>query len=231
MHIRIYRFRKEYRTKGRLFLLSVFLLCFMFIPRSNRTFIFSYFSRKCINDQQVYSRKLDDRIVDYSALARLSGIGKSASAADIRKKASAGLLTKVRSTKYYKIQDLTHSYPYLTRDSKKLLEEIGRRFCDKIEKEGYKGSKCIVTSLTRTTQNVRSLGRSNVNVSENSPHLNGNAFDISYMHFKFRKFFITECDKWYMKEALAEVIYQLRKENKCWATYEKNQGCFHVVAR
>jgi hypothetical protein len=34
-----------------------------------------------------------------------------------------------------------------------------------------------------------------------------------------------------MKEALAEVIWELREEKKCWATYEKSQGCFHVVSR
>jgi len=34
-----------------------------------------------------------------------------------------------------------------------------------------------------------------------------------------------------MKEALAEVIWQLRQEKKCWAKYELQQGCFHVVSR
>lgn len=34
----------------------------------------NYFSRKCINHQQIYSKKLTDRIPDYSAQARLSGI-------------------------------------------------------------------------------------------------------------------------------------------------------------
>jgi len=85
--------------------------------------------------------------------------------------------------------------------------------------------------MTRTSENVRGLGRYNSNASENSPHLNGNAFDISYAQFSFIKLNVTECDKWYMKEALAEVIWQVRKENQCWATYERNQGCFHIVSR
>ncbi len=33
------------------------------------------------------------------------------------------------------------------------------------------------------------------------------------------------------KEALAEVIWDLREEGKCWATYEVKQSCFHVVSR
>jgi hypothetical protein len=46
----------------------------------------------------------------------------------------------------------------------------------------------------------------------------------------FRKLYVTECDKWYMKEALAEVIWHLKEEKKSWATYERKQGCFHVVS-
>jgi hypothetical protein len=73
--------------------------------------------------------------------------------------------------------------------------------------------------------------RYNSNSSENSPHLYGNTFDISYKRFIVRKLFLTNCDHKYLKEALAEVIWQLRNEKRCWATYERMQNCFHVVAR
>lgn len=85
--------------------------------------------------------------------------------------------------------------------------------------------------MTRTTEEFNRLRKYNSNASENTPHYYGNALDISYVRFSARKWFITDCDKYYLKEALAEVIWQLRKEKKCWATYEINQGCFHVVAR
>ena len=85
--------------------------------------------------------------------------------------------------------------------------------------------------MTRTTEGVKKLRGSNSNASENSPHFYGNAFDISYVNFLARKWYVTECDKYYLKEALAEVIWQLKSEKKCWATYEINQGCFHVVSR
>jgi hypothetical protein len=126
---------------------------------------------------------------------------------------------------------MAHSYPYLTRDSRRLLDEIGRRFKKKVKGDGLMGSRFIVTSMTRTSEKIKRLGKTNTNTSDNSPHLNGIAFDISYARFSFRKLYVTECDKWYMKEALAEVIWQMRQEKKCWATYERNQGCFHVVAR
>jgi len=231
MRIRRIRVRKEYRLKFRLFLLSLLLICLIFIPQSNRAFLANFFSRKCNNYQQVYSKKLNDRIVDYSAQARLTGISTAYNEGDIRERIIDRELLKVRSGRNYRIEEMKNSYPYLTRDSKKLLRKIGRNFRKKINKEGFKGSKFIITSMTRTKENAKVLGRSNINVSENSPHLNGNAFDISYARFSIRKFKVTDCDKWYMKEALAEVIYQLRQENECWATYEKQQGCFHVVSR
>lgn len=140
-------------------------------------------------------------------------------------------LRKVRNNRYYIVGDLTYSYPYLTGESRKLLNEIGRRFKERMNDEGLKGSRFIITSMTRTSENLRRLGRMNGNVSENSPHLNGNAFDISYANFSIFKFKVTECDKWFMKEALAEVIFELKKEKRCWATYERQQGCFHVVSR
>ncbi|MFZ2339958.1 MAG: DUF5715 family protein [Bacteroidales bacterium] len=225
------RLKKEYRFKVWKFLFVVFSLCFIFIPQSNRAFMAWYFSKRCRNHQQAYSRKLTDRIPDYSAQARLTGITACSGEKDLAKRVMTGQLLRVRKGSNYRVESMEHSYPYLTRDSRRLLNEIGRRYGKKIGKDGLKGSRFILTSMTRTSDNIKGLGRTNGNASENSPHLNGNAFDISYARFDIRKYSVTECDKWYMKEALAEVIYELRKEKKCWATYEKQQGCFHVVLR
>ena len=62
------------------------------------------------------------------------------------------------------------------------------------------GSKFIITSMTRTSENMKGLGRANINVSENSPILTA-MLDISNARFSFIKYHVTECDKWYMKEA------------------------------
>lgn len=232
MHLRIIRLRKKYRLKVWLVIIITFLICYFFIPRSNRLMLATLFSTKCRNyPQPVFSKKLNDRIVDYYAQAKNAGIEKCLNQYDIGNRISNRQLFRVRSTGRYTVEDMTYSYPYLTRAGKDLLEEIGGRFKKKIDKEGLKGSKFLITSMTRTSENLKVLGGTNINVSENSPHLNGNAFDISYARFSFTKLYVTECDKWYLKEALAEVIYQLRQEKKCWATYERKQGCFHVVSR
>jgi uncharacterized protein YcbK (DUF882 family) len=194
--------------------------------------IATFFSYRCRNYRQViYSRRLNDRIVDYYNQSKQKGIEKCESREDIDNRIRAGKLFRVRSGRRYIIDRMTHSYPYLTKESRSLLNEIARRFKNKIEGQGLKGSKFIVTSMTRTTQELKKFRRTNINVSDNSPHLNGNAFDVSYARFSFRKLFVTECDKWYLKEALAEVIWQLCEEKRCWATYERKQGCFHVVSR
>lgn len=225
------RLRKEYRFKVWFSVFIISVICFIFIPKANRSALISFFSKECRNYQQVFSRKLNDRIPDYIENARLTGIEKCTDAADIAKRISSGQLFRIRSGRSYKVEKMAHSYPYLTHDSKKLLKEIGKRFRRKVRQDGLMGSKFIITSMTRTTGNLKSLGKRNTNASDNSPHLNGNAFDISYARFRFRKLHVTECDKWYMKEALAEVIWKLREEKKCWATYEKSQGCFHIVSR
>ena len=225
------RFRKEYRLQGRLFILITLLLCLIIIPNPHRAAMVSFFSKKCRNYQQVYSNRLNDRIADYAYQAKLTGIEKCYDESDIRKRVLTGHLSRVKSGNRYKIENMAYSHSCLTRESKNLLNEISRRFRKKVRKDGLMGTRFIITSMTRTSENIKDLGKTNINVSENSPHMNGNAFDISYARFLFRKLYVTECDKWYMKEALAEVIWQLKEEKKCWATYERKQGCFHVVSR
>jgi hypothetical protein len=119
----------------------------------------------------------------------------------------------------------------VTRETRELIEEIARRFREKTSEKGLDGSRFIITSMTRKTDGLKGLKKSNFNASENSPHLYGNAFDITYKRILADKMVLTNCDKSFLKEALAEVIWQLRSEKRCWATYERGQACFHVVAR
>jgi uncharacterized protein YcbK (DUF882 family) len=194
--------------------------------------LFSFFSTRCIDyNQKDFSRKLNDKIVDYSAEAKLKGIEVCKDENELKKRISEGKLVRVKSGNCYLVDRLTYSYPYVTKESKILLDEISRRFREKTSQKGLKGATIIVTSMTRKAESMKSLRRYNLNASVNSPHLYGNAFDISYKRFSVRKWVLTNCDKKFLKEALAEVIWQLTEERQCWATYEKGQSCFHVVCR
>jgi hypothetical protein len=192
----------------------------------------SYFSSRCLDYRQKdFSRRLNDRIVDYSAQAKKRGIMPCKNEKEFKQKILEGKLVKVKTGRMYYVDRMVFSYPVMTGDSKILLDEIARRFRDKTSQKGLKGSMFYITSMTRRIDNLKNLRRYNSNSSANSPHLYGNAFDISYKRFSVRKMFLTNCDRKFLKEALAEVIWQLRDENKCWATYERMQNCFHVVSR
>jgi hypothetical protein len=212
--------------------LFIMLSVFFFFRMGSRNAGSSYFSTRCLDyKQKEFSRKLTDRIVDYSASAKLRGVKICRDESELKIRISEGKLVKVNSGRSYTIEKMSFSYPYVTRDSKILIDEIARRLREKASQKGLNGVRFYITSMTRKTDNVKSLRRFNLNASANSPHLYGNAFDISYKRFIARKWHLTNCDKKFLKEALAEVIWQLRSENKCWATYEKLQSCYHVVAR
>lgn len=194
--------------------------------------LFPYFDTSCHDFRQKdYSKRLNDRILDYSDEARIKGVKVCKNDEELRERIADGKLVRVRSGRFYIIEDMTYSSPYITKESKMLLDEIARRFKKKASDKGLYGARFIVTSMTRKKENLKSLMKYNGNSSENSPHLYGNAFDISYKRIDARKWKLTNCDSKFLKDALGEVIWQLKQEKKCWATYERNQSCYHIVAR
>jgi hypothetical protein len=210
----------------------IFISIFFILGKDRRNHMFFFFSARCLDyNQKDFSRKLNDKIIEYSEEAKIKGIQPCKDENELKKRISEGKLVKVKSGNYYLVDRMTYSYPYITKESKDLLGEIGRRFREKTSQKGIIGATFIVTSMTRKTESMRRLRRFNLNASTNSPHLYGNAFDISYKRFSVRKWVLTNCDKKFLKEALAEVIWQLIAEKRCWATYEKGQSCFHVVCR
>lgn len=210
----------------------IFSAIFLIFNKKARNRLFPYFSTRCLEYRQKdFSRRLNDRIVDYSAEAKRKGIKVCRNDRDLKNRISEGKLVRVKSGRRYVVDKMTFSAPYVTKDSKILLDEIAKRFREKVSQKGLNGARLIVTSMTRKTETIKSLRRNNRNTSENSPHLYGNAFDITYKRFVVRKWLLTNCDRKYLKDALGEVIWQLREEKKCFATYERMQNCYHVVAR
>jgi len=212
--------------------LLIFLVITVIKPQKTRRFVRDVLGLTCIDYKQpVYSKKLTDKIPDYIAHSKAYGIKKCASEKELKELVDKGKLYKIKNDDAIIVAEMSHSYPYLTKNAKELLSLISDRFRKKISDTRLKGSSFKVTSMTRTEEKLKSLRGVNGNASMNSPHLYGNAFDISYIKFDSSKFFSTNCDEKYLMEALAEVIWQLRKEKKCWATFERQQNCFHVVAR
>jgi uncharacterized protein YcbK (DUF882 family) len=151
----------------------------------------------------------------------------------IKKLVSDGDLVKIENSDYYVVDKLTHSHPYLTPKAADLLDEIGKRFQDKLEENDMKKRYFQITSLLRTGESQRRLSRSNTNASSNSSHLYGTTFDITYARV-FRKPKLM--DKYEVEDGpaiklLSEAIGELRKENRCVVVTERNERCFHITVR
>ncbi len=132
----------------------------------------------------------------------------------------------------YKIDKLTHSVPYLVTDASKLLVQISSNFRDSLISKKLPIYKLVVTSVTRSLDDVASLTKRNGNASHNSAHCYGTTFDISWKRFQKRGSEGTNnvsTDR--LKLVLAEVLHDLRQRDVCYVVHEKKQACFHITVR
>ena len=144
-------------------------------------------------------------------------------------------LIEIAACERYGLDSLTHSIPYLIPQASALLDTIGVNFLDSLENKGLNPNKIIVTSVTRTKDDVKRLRRTNGNASMNSCHFYGTTFDISWIRFEKvedpdgRPMQDVSADT--LKLVLSEVLRDLRKADRCYVKYELKQGCFHITAR
>ncbi len=72
----------------------------------------NYFSTRCLNYRQKdFSRRLNDRVVDYSAAAKLKGVNPSRNDKELRKKISDGKLVRVKTGRKYIVDRMNFSIP------------------------------------------------------------------------------------------------------------------------
>lgn len=138
-------------------------------------------------------------------------------------------LVKIQSCKWYDVDELTHSMPYLVPEAAALLETIGRNFADSLKKRNAEGHKFRVTSVLRSAYSVKRLRRVNRNATDSSTHKLGTTFDISYAHFNHDGKSPLHSDE-ELKYILAEVLRDLRHDNKCLVKYERKSPCYHITA-
>lgn len=172
-----------------------------------------------------YQRTFNDMNDRHLKAARQWGIKPVVTDADFDREKEK--LSELSSCRYYVLDELTHSIPYLVPRAEELLETIGRNFRDSLDSKGLPDRKIIVTSVLRTTGTVKQLRKNNINASANSAHVYGTTFDVAYARYKGAA--KEETDK--LKSVLAEVLQDLRKQKKCYVRYEFKQGCFHITVR
>ncbi|MGV3630646.1 MAG: DUF5715 family protein [Bacteroidota bacterium] len=173
--------------------------------------------------------KLNDKYFDYIWNSAYQKFGEVIKTSDqIRPYYLEKKLLLVDSSDVYVVDSLFHSYAFLTKDAKNLLDDVGRRFQEKIRNTSFRKARILVTSLLRTESTVKRLMRRNRNSLRISSHLHGTTFDLAHNEFVAGKS-LNEAEVAYLREILAETLDEFRKENRCFVTYEMNQACFHVV--
>lgn len=137
-------------------------------------------------------------------------------------------LVYIGSSPFFDLRDLTLSVPYLVPAAALLLQDIGRNFMDSLHVKGLPVCKPYVTSVMRTKDDVAKLLHRNHNATQNSCHLYGTTFDISYARFS-----LNNRDKWddRNRQVLSEVLQDLRVQGRCWVKYERLQPVFHITVR
>ena len=145
-------------------------------------------------------------------------------------------LVYIGASPFYQLDKrMTHSVPYLVPRAADLLQTIARNYLDSLYVKGIPLHRCVVTSILRTEDDVARLQRSNKNATDQSCHLFGTTFDISYINFSTvsppggpaRRAVRDDTLKW----VLSEVLRDLREQGRCYVKYEVRQSCFHITVR
>lgn len=144
-------------------------------------------------------------------------------------------LIKIESSNAFRVDSLTHSVPYLTPGASDLLNTIATNFQEKLQQKGLAQYQFIVTSLLRTSDDVRKLRKVNRNAVKNSCHMYGTTFDIAYNSFEkvdsLPDFEGADATHKVLVNTLGETLKELRDDNRCYIKFERGQPCFHITTR
>jgi len=221
-------------------LLAAFFIFFLENGKSKvKKNIVSYVSEEKLSDCKYdcscflpneFSSQLNDYLTSYIYKSEKTGVWPSMNVTGLRKKARRGDLVFVPQQKHFTQDTFYYSYALLTPETLELMDSISIDFNSRIKGSSVHQAKLIVTSMTRTISSVNRLLKRNRSAVKRSAHLNGNAFDFSFSRFAFPRT-LTSCEKIYLQETIAQVLFDWRKRKKCWVTFEKYQECLHVVSR
>jgi hypothetical protein len=139
-------------------------------------------------------------------------------------------MVQIGTNDLYKVDRLTHSVPWVVPKMATLLDDIGRAFQDSLYRRGYnRHHRIIVTSVTRTAEDVKRLSQQNVNATENSCHCYGTTIDITYVRYDKPEEHAASDEK--LRSLLMQTVYDLREQKRCYVKFERKQSCLHITVR
>lgn len=131
-----------------------------------------------------------------------------------------GILKEISSNENYILRDLDFSQPLLMPKAIMFLDQLSKLYQQNCTEKSIEYIPFEITSATRSIESVSQLAKTNINARENSAHLRGKTFDVSYntfyKHERQLSLFIIS-------------LKGLKNQNKCFVKYEKN-GCLHITA-
>lgn len=147
-----------------------------------------------------------------------------------RSDVNTNALVLIENNKYYDIDNLHYSIPYLTKGAKHELDVIAKAFSDSLKSKNLVEYKLVVTSVLRTDEDVNKLRRSgNPNASANSAHCYGTTFDITYTKYHRDRETEEFMQPFELTKVLGEVLLDQKNANHCLVKYEKKEHCFHIT--
>lgn len=143
------------------------------------------------------------------------------------KRIEQGKMVKIESNEYYELDNLTHSHPYVIPQVSIFLDSLGARIQ---RKANGSDSRFLVTSVTRTVEDVQKLQGVNALATRNSCHLFGTTIDIqftedSFLHNK------RPVSGHNMNRLLFQSLKEMREEGWCYVKYEAPNGVCHITVR
>ncbi|MDD3560237.1 DUF5715 family protein [Petrimonas mucosa] len=178
-----------------------------------------------------YNREFNDLQDLHLKAALAAGISPLASRDDTLKLANE-LVRLPNELELYKMYELTHSIPFLVPSAAQLFIDIAQNFRDSLYSKELPLYRIYVSSLLRTDEDLSRLTRGNINASENSAHRYGTTFDISWKLFNpVMPDSTHRVPPERLKLVLAQVLFDLKGQQRCYVKHERKQACFHITVR
>lgn len=214
------------KTKKIILIFTLFVLLLFIIAIPFRHSIVYYYGKiksrvmgtKTTNCQDC-NTLFNDGIQAHEKAYRNEGIVEQKTDDGLLQLEKKAVLKNIESNDFYIVEDFKHSQPLLLLKAIYFLDELSKLYQQKCKDNDKGYVPFVITSATRSIKSVSELEKENINAIENSPHLHGKTFDISYAAFSYNK---------NQLKLFVKALSELKNQNKCFVKYERN-GCLHIT--